>query len=112
MLLDFFEENMPKMTAMLACGIDMKRQFMASQDAPPIQGLRAITQYFADLRSAGRIRVTDPEIAARMLMAAIHHYAFASHAGLNAVMPMPRETYIRGIVDNLVRALSPENSDE
>ena len=104
-MLSFFEENIPKMTAMLACGVDMKRQFMRSHDAPPVQALRAITQYFAGLRSAGRIRMSDPEIAARMLMASIHHYAFASHVGLNDVMPMPRETYIRGIVDNLVRAL-------
>lgn len=109
MLLDFFVENLPKLTAMVACGVDMRQKFLRSQDAPPVQGARALTNYFEQLRVQGRIRNADPEIAARMLMAALHHYAFAEMSGVNEMMPMPRETYVRGVVDNLLRGIGPIN---
>lgn len=108
-MLDFFLENIPKMTAMLSCGVDMRAKLMRTSDAPPVKGVRAITNYFAQLRDAGRIRMTDPEIAARVLVASTHHYAFSELVGLNEIMPMPRETYIRGIVDNLMRGIGTIN---
>lgn len=108
-MLEFFCENIGKMTAMLSAGTHVRRKFMCAPDAPPVQGLRALANYFAQLRADGRIRVTDPEIAARMLLSATHHYAFSDFAGLNEIMPMPRETYARGIVDNLLRGIGPIN---
>jgi AcrR family transcriptional regulator len=109
MLLDFFIENIPKMAAMVGCGVHMRQKIMRSHDSPPVQGVRAVTNYFALQRKEGRIRMTDPEIAARMFVGALHHYAFAEFAGLNDLMPMPRETYVRGIVDNLIRGIEQIN---
>lgn len=106
-ILDFFLEHLPKMTAMLSCGIQMKRKFLRSNDALPVQGVKAVTNFFAEHRRAGRIRMTDPEVIARMFVASIHHYAFAEFAGLNEMMPIPRETYIRGIVANLMQGIEP-----
>jgi len=108
-MLDFFIENMPKMTAMMAAGVDMREKMMRSPDSPPVKGMKAIANYFAQLREDGRIRMADPEILARMLLATTHHYAFSEFAGLNEVLPMPRETYVRGVVDNLMRGLGPIN---
>ena len=110
-LLDFFIENIPKMTAMMACGHEMRRDMLRSPDAPPVLGLKALANYFALLRADGRIRMADPEILARMLLALTHHYAFAEFAGLNEILPMPRETYARGIVDSLMRGIGPENNE-
>ena len=109
LMLDFFLENLPKMTAMVSCGMAMRQKFLRSHDAPPVQGTRAVTNYLEKLRTEGRIRNTDPEIAARILVASLHHYAFADMTGLNDMMPMPRETYVRGVVDNLLRGIGPIN---
>lgn len=108
-MLEFFIENIPKMMAMMSAGVDMRQKLMRSPDAPPVMGLKAVANYFAQLRAVGRIRMADPEILARMLLAATHHYAFAEFAGLNEVLPLPRETYVRGVVDNLMRGLGPIN---
>lgn len=108
-MLDFFLENIPQMVAMMSAGVAVRQKFMCSDDAPPVQGLRAIANYFAHLRANGSIRMSDPEIAARVLLATTHHYAFSEFAGLNEIMPMPKETYVRGIVDNLIRGVGANN---
>jgi len=108
-MLDFFREHIPKMTAVLACGMAMRQKFMRSDNAPPVVGVRAVTEYFANLRKQGRIRFTDPEVAARMFVAAMVHYAMADIGGLNDLMPMPRETYVRGVVDNLLRGIASDD---
>ncbi len=111
-VLDFFLENLPKLTAMVTCGIQMKRKFLQSNEALPVQGVKAVMNFFAQHRRAGRIRMTDPEVVARMFVASIHHYAFAEMAGLNQMMPIPRETYVRGVVANLIRGIEPIDDDD
>jgi len=104
-LLDFFLENLPKMSALLACGLKMKEKILQSTDALPVQAVRAVMGFFEHHRRQGTIRTSDPEVAARMFVASIHHYAFAEYVGLNDMLPMPRETYVRGVVDTLLRGL-------
>lgn len=110
-ILEFFTEHLPKMMAFVSSGTRMKRKFLQSSDALPVQGVRAVTTFFAQHRRAGRIRMTDPEVAARMFVASIFHFAFAEMSGLNDMMPMPRETYIRGVAANLMRGIEPVDEE-
>ena len=55
--------------------------------------------------------MTDPEVVARMFVGSIYHFSFAEMAGLNDMMPMPRETYIRGLVANLMRGIEPVSEE-
>ena len=109
-ILDFFLANIPKMHAIFSCGVTMKRRFM-EEDALPVQGVKAFTKYFTHLRRARRIGVKDPEIVARMFVGSLHHYAFADFAGLNDVMPMPRESYVRGLVACLIEGIGDVGDD-
>jgi hypothetical protein len=53
--------------------------------------LRVLTRYFDAEMRLGRIRRQDPEIAARMVMAAAWHYAhFELMFGAMDIMPMLR----------------------
>ena len=70
--------------------------------------LRVLTRYFDAEMRLGRIRRQDPEIAARMVMAAAWHYAhFELMFGAMDIMPMPEATYIRGVVASLWHGLEP-----
>lgn len=110
-VLDFFGDHLPKMHAIFSCGVNMKEKFL-QEDTPPVQGIRAFTKYFENLRRQGRIGRNDPEIIARMFVGSLHHYAFAEFAGLNDVMPMPRETYVRGLVRSLLHGIERPGDDE
>lgn len=102
-LLDFFLENLPKMSAVLACGLQMKQKILQSTNAPPVQMVKALTRFFEHHRRQGTLQTSDPEVLARMFVAGIHHYAFSEFVGLNDVLPMPRPTYVRGVVRNILR---------
>lgn len=108
-VLDFFGDHLPKMHAIFACGVNMKKQILR-EDTPPVQGVRAFTSYFANLRRQERIGLRDPEIIARMIVGALHHYAFAEFAGLNDVLPMLRETYVRGVVATVLGGIERRES--
>lgn len=108
-MLDFFKQLIPKMNMILSCGGAPNPQMLCdgSQLPPPIMGVKALMRYLMAEQDAGRIRVSDPEILARMFMGSLHHYAFWDHCGLNAILPMPRPTYVRHVVDTLLRAVAP-----
>lgn len=64
-------------------------------------------KYLMAEQAKGRIHCSDPEILARMFLGALHHHAFWDHCGLNTYLPMPPPTYVRCVVDTLVRAVTP-----
>jgi AcrR family transcriptional regulator len=90
-----------------------KPMCMQNKEPPAIRTLRVLTRYFEAEMRLGRIRRADPEIAARMLMGAAWHYAhFELMFQAMDIMPLPEETYIRGVVASLWHGLEPVRPEE
>mgnify|MGYP001067794289 CR=1 FL=1 len=108
-VIDFFLKLIPKMMLLTSSGV-LSRNPQAGQDAPPVRGLMKITRYFEEEMELGRIRQADSEVLARMFIGAMHHYAFTETVGVNRLMPMPKHTYVREVVDMMLRGASEEGS--
>lgn len=113
-LLDFFAVLIPKMNMVLSSGASSKPSmlFDSNELPPPIMGVKALMKYFMAAQAAGQIDANDPEILARIFLASFHHYAFWEYCGLNSFLPMPRPTYIRHIVESLLRSAAFSSSNE
>jgi len=103
-LFEFFDDMIPRISMMMSKGLGPKKfPMFATPESPPVKGVRIVAGYLQSAKRAGKIRPEiDTEIAARMFIAAMHFHAFAEHAGINVVMPMPHGTYVRGVVRNLL----------
>ena len=106
-MLDFFEELIPRITMITSCG--MLHELSSDPDEiPPVRGLRKVTAFFEIEMCEGRVREANPEVVARLWIGGLHHYAFQHCLGLNEFMPLPRETYLHGVVDLLLGGLKTE----
>jgi AcrR family transcriptional regulator len=107
-MIDFFEEIVPKIHMIMSSGEFEATQEMFHKDenAPPVVSLRRLTDFFERERQIGRIGPCDPEVVARMLLGTCFHFAHAQHQGLNDIYPMPRQTYARSVVRNLLFGLT------
>lgn len=113
-MIDFYEEVVPKINMIMSSGdFDPTDDlFHGDEEAPPVESLRRVTEFFERERRLGRLGACDPEIAARSLLGTVFHYAFAEHQGLNDIYPMPRQTFVRGVVRNLLFGIGTDDSTE
>lgn len=107
MLTDFFLEMIPKFSMAFAQSSEIRQQLLRTASPPPVQALKSIAAYIEREQHLGRISLCDPEIFARALMGAIHHFAFTEIHGINERLYMPRTTYLRGVVTLLLGGLLP-----
>lgn len=85
-----------------------KPDYLRNREPPALRTLRVLTRYFEAEMRLGRIRRHDPEIIARQLMAAAWHYAhFELISSAMQILPLPEETYIRGVVSSMWHGLAP-----
>ena len=81
--------------------------FMDS-DAPPLRVLKDLSGYFEAEIRLGRIRRQDPEIVARTIMGAVFHYVcFEQVFRAQELLPLPEETFVRGLVELVWPGLAP-----
>ena len=81
---------------------------MQNKEPSAMRTLRVLTRYFDAEMRLGRFRRQDPEICARMIMSAAWHYAhFELMFGAMDILPMPEDTYIRGVVASLWHGFQP-----
>jgi AcrR family transcriptional regulator len=108
-MLDFFGQLIPKMNLILSCGKDAgpAMLFDENNQPPPVRGVKALRSYLSVEAEAGRLVVDEPEIVAKMFLGALWQYAFWDFCGLHRVLPMARDTYVRGAVDTFLRAMAP-----
>jgi len=107
-ILDFFEEILPTITT-VTCNLGEDQLFDSESGAPPVRALKPATRFFERERQRGRLAGCDPEVVARMYLGSLLHFAFAELSGVNEILPMPRETYVRGIVTTLLEGVgTPE----
>lgn len=77
-------------------------------NSPPLVALKRITAYFESEMRLGRLRRHDPEIVARTFMGAISNYAqFEIFMKASEELPLPPETFVRGLVQVLWSGISP-----
>ncbi|MFP4598763.1 MAG: TetR/AcrR family transcriptional regulator [Persicimonas sp.] len=110
--LEFFEEMIPKMSMVLASGNPQMSSFDGTQEPPAVRCIKGLANYLCHEQRAGRIRACDPEVAARTYLGALHMYAFAHTCGINEFLPMPKHTFVRGVVDQLLRGVRVEPSED
>jgi AcrR family transcriptional regulator len=100
-ILEFFEEILPKLS-MVTSSLGEEQLFESESSAPPVRALKPMTRFFERERKRGRVCRCDPEVVARMYLGSLLHFAFSEISGINDILPMPRETYVRGVVTTLL----------
>ncbi len=105
--IDHMLRVLPKFYMLVGSGIvqacDISEKF---EVPPPVYVVRSLTRYLELERRAGRMKAVDPEVVARSLFGALHTYAFFEIMGLNNIQPMPRETFVRGLVEQTLSGVS------
>jgi AcrR family transcriptional regulator len=79
---------------------------LAQPDPLPHRVIKRLGAFFEAEMRAGRLRAADPEVVARTLLGSIWHFTM-----MELLMPhlltLPAETYVRGVVDLVLRGLEP-----
>ncbi|MBN8615139.1 MAG: helix-turn-helix transcriptional regulator [Deltaproteobacteria bacterium] len=71
-----------------------------------VEGRRLFEGYFEGERRAGRLRNVDVSVLARAFMGALYNFvAMEVLTGESDPLPMPAETFARGLVDMLLRGI-------
>jgi AcrR family transcriptional regulator len=109
---EFFRELVPRLMMMWSCRALADKDRMAywqrgDKEAPPLRGLAALCAYFERETSLGRLRVTAPEVAARMLLGAAQNYVLFEMVGIHVGPPLPAEEFARSVIDLLLRGMLP-----
>jgi AcrR family transcriptional regulator len=74
-----------------------------------LEGRRLFEAYFEAERRLGRLRNVDVSILARTFMGAVYNFAAMEViVGSRDPLPMPAETYARGLVDILLRGIEAD----
>lgn len=107
-IIDFFVDILPQINMAMCSHLDQGPLFEAESEALPAEEIKQLILFFHREQKLGRISITDPEIVARMYLGAMFHFAFAEVSGLNDILPMPKQTYIRGVVENLMNGIVPD----
>jgi AcrR family transcriptional regulator len=108
--IDFFRTIMPLM--MMSWSNPFVSGCMSPETAvtkaPALAALRRVAGYFDAEMRGGRLRRHDPEVVARVYIGSLVHYVFFElvHKAL-AELPLPAETYVRGIVQLIWTGVSP-----
>ena len=77
----------------------------------PLRGLKALGDFFERQMSTGRMRRHDPEIVARIFLGSIQSFVFFEVLmRLQDQMPMPVETYLRGVINLLWKGSAPSET--
>lgn len=109
-IVEFFEEVIPKLS-MVMSNLDEKT-LLQGEGEPPLQVLKPLMRLVERERRRGRIGPCDSEVLSRMFLGSLFHFAFAEVCGINQMLPMPRETYARGVVTYLLDGVSGEGEPE
>jgi AcrR family transcriptional regulator len=109
-MIAFFRTIMPLMMMSWSNpGPDGLPEPLRAPNPPPIRALRALAGFFEAEMRAGRLRRHDPEIVARAFLGGMSSYAFFEVLlKAHVQLPLPAETYVRGLVSTLWSGIEPE----
>jgi AcrR family transcriptional regulator len=111
-IIEFFRELVPRVTMLWSCRAlgsgGPIALFRDRADAPPLRALRGLTDYFEQEARLGRIAIGSAEIAARLFLGSAQTYIFFEM--LAPATAPPAAEYARGVVELLLRGLSPDTN--
>ncbi|MFO0692142.1 MAG: helix-turn-helix domain-containing protein [Polyangiales bacterium] len=83
-------------------------EIFTEPNPPPLRALGQLTAYLEAEMAIGRIRPQDADIVARTLAGAVFHYVyFESIFRAQQLLPVPEESFVRGLVELLWPGLAP-----
>lgn len=78
--------------------------FAEGREPPPLVARKRIASYLEAERRAGRIRDVDPDVMSRVFLGSIYNFvALELMMGRHDPHPMPISTFVRGLVDLVLR---------
>jgi AcrR family transcriptional regulator len=109
-IVEFFRRLMPLMMMSWSNpGPNGLPEALSSPNPPPLRAIKAIAGYFEAEIRAGRIQRHDPEILARAYLGGLQNYVFFELLmKAHAVLPLPPEMFLRGLVSLLWNGCAPE----
>ena len=110
-IIDFFRGLMPLMMMSWSNpGPGGLPPILTAPNPPPLRALRQLMGYFDAEMRAGRLRRHDPEIAARTFLGGLVHFTFTETLQrASDELPLPQETYVRGLVNLLWAGIEPRS---
>lgn len=79
-------------------------------DPPPLKALRRVAAVFREEIRLGRLRKQNPEVLARIYVGSMQNYVFfALLMRSHGVQVIPKDQYLRDVVDLLWRGAAPED---
>jgi len=101
----FFEHLLPLMMMSWSnqgsCGLP---DTLSGENPPPVRLLRRLTAAYSRLMTTGKLRVADPEMAARMLLSGCQSYVFFS---MLRAQSASLDFYVEQLVDFMWSGLRP-----
>lgn len=87
-------------------------EVLSKPNPPPARALAAVTTYFEAEMRAGRLRRHDAEVCARLFVGSLVHYVFfETLLQQQKALPMPAETFVRGLVHLVWTGVAPPAPD-
>lgn len=103
-MLDFFQEMVPRISALRESGIAHTK--VHEGRGSPVDGIRAMTRWLEAAAAAGLIEVEAPESAATAMLGSITARAFTAHWTKHAYSTRSNREYLKDITQLFCRALS------
>jgi AcrR family transcriptional regulator len=110
LLIGFFRQLMPWMMMNYSTRNEVGlHSSLRGKNPPPVIVLKALGGYFEAEMQRDRIRPLDAEILARTIVGGAMQLVFGEvlAAGVGAPLPLPKEMFIRGLVDLLMHGAAP-----
>lgn len=108
-IIDFFQEVVPQLMMLRSRG-HAPPPIRNMQESPPAKSIKALTVFFDRELKLGRLRLCDPEIAARMFLGSLMNYVFLAEVGGNTTTSMTAPTYVRGLIEIFWQGIAPHES--
>ena len=115
-IMSFLRELLPRIMLAWSCDGAMSTHLskIHGPKSPPRLALAALASYLGAEMDLGRLRRTDPEIAARIFLGAIWNHVFLEtieSRGREVVDPVQPEVFARTLVDAVWQGLAPTGDE-
>jgi AcrR family transcriptional regulator len=105
-IIDYYEAHLPRLMMIWSSRTraPIRRQLRGT---PHLRNVRALTRYFEQEITLGRMRRVDPEVVARVLLGALSNHVFAKTMGEHARRPISAKRYVTRLVGVLWDGVAP-----
>lgn len=103
-IIEFFQENLPKIIMLMSKGIFAPADMMGSENALPVRNLKALTIFFETEMKLGRMKSREPRAVAMQFMGSFMNYVMLSQMSA----PLPKsEDYVESVIESFWQGVKP-----